>query len=258
MCKEPGLVLGDLFEVFARIIIVFTILREVKMGYLKQGVSLQEKQRLFPASLSAGIPSAAGFTLIELVVVIAIIGILATIVGPNAFKAIEKAKISRMITDVKTLQTASMDYYADIGIWPPDVCPKEDPGFEQSDAYTNRCCGQNYDYLPANYAAIIQSNWNGPYMDKFPRFTPWAGSYDWEYWPGGGWTLPPGMYVSVRPAYGSSFQCGDAGCGQYANPDLTAVPDRFEIKLQQMGYDKYISAGVNTADHHVITEIMKY
>ena len=36
-----------------------------------------------------------GFTLIELIVVIAIIAILGAIIAPNAFRAIEKAKMAR-------------------------------------------------------------------------------------------------------------------------------------------------------------------
>ncbi|NCC82098.1 MAG: prepilin-type N-terminal cleavage/methylation domain-containing protein [Clostridia bacterium] len=35
-----------------------------------------------------------GFTLVELLVVIAIIAILAAVVAPNAFKAIEKSKVT--------------------------------------------------------------------------------------------------------------------------------------------------------------------
>ncbi|MCF7873830.1 MAG: prepilin-type N-terminal cleavage/methylation domain-containing protein, partial [Candidatus Omnitrophica bacterium] len=46
------------------------------------------------------------FTLIELIVVIAIIAILAAIIAPNAFQAIEKAKIIEAIGDFKTLKTA--------------------------------------------------------------------------------------------------------------------------------------------------------
>lgn len=61
------------------------------------------------------------FTLIELIVVIAIIAILAAVVAPNAFRAIEKSKITRGMSDSKALRVASDAYYADIGFWPPDV-----------------------------------------------------------------------------------------------------------------------------------------
>ena len=57
------------------------------------------------------------FTLIELIVVIAIIAILAAIIAPNAFKAIEKAKITEAIADVKTYKTAIFTLYADTGHW---------------------------------------------------------------------------------------------------------------------------------------------
>lgn len=70
-----------------------------------------------------------GFTLIEIVVVIAIIGILAAVVAPNAFKAVEKAKIVRITADIKGIMAAAQAYYSDVSLWPPDVCPDEDPGF---------------------------------------------------------------------------------------------------------------------------------
>lgn len=59
-----------------------------------------------------------GFTLIELLVVIAIIGILSAIIAPNAFKAIDKARMSKTISDIKAIKTASLLYYADVGEWP--------------------------------------------------------------------------------------------------------------------------------------------
>ena len=59
-----------------------------------------------------------GFTLIELLIVIAIIGILAAIIAPNAFNAIEKAKIAKVISDLNAIKTASLIYYADMGFWP--------------------------------------------------------------------------------------------------------------------------------------------
>ena len=46
-----------------------------------------------------------GFTLIELIVVIAIIGILATFVVPNVMGRTDQAKVSKVKTDFKTLDT---------------------------------------------------------------------------------------------------------------------------------------------------------
>ena len=47
-----------------------------------------------------------GFTLIELIVVIAIIAILAAIIAPNAFRAIEKAKITKTMADLDSFKKA--------------------------------------------------------------------------------------------------------------------------------------------------------
>jgi len=197
-----------------------------------------------------------GFTLIEIIVVIAIIGILAAIVTPNAFKAVEKAKIVRITADIKGITAAAQAYYSDVSLWPPDVCPEEDPGFIQSSNYLTRCCGQNYEFLPANYQAIIANNWDGPYLEKFPFPTPWGGSYDWEFWPGGGWSQPPGVYVSVRPKY-NSIQQG-AACG-WANPAIGSCPSNFEVKLQQQGLDVYIPSGnVNVSDGTIIIPITHF
>lgn len=94
------------------------------------------------------------FTLIELIVVIAIIAILAAIIAPNAFKAIEKAKISSSIGDYKSIKTGAMAYYADTGTW-PDQGDSGD-GFVSDDNTTG---------------------WDGPYLEKWPNKASWGGSY---------------------------------------------------------------------------------
>lgn len=58
------------------------------------------------------------FTLVELIVVIAIIAILGAIIAPSAFKAIEKAKISAAIADIKAIKNAALGFYADTGTFP--------------------------------------------------------------------------------------------------------------------------------------------
>jgi general secretion pathway protein G len=131
--------------------------------------------------------SPRGFTLIELIVAIAIIAILAAVIAPNAFKSIEKAKISRAGADARALRVATMSYYADVGFWPPDVNRGVDPGFMQADRFGEPGAdmsgfdpiGQGY---MANWHTVLTECWDGPYLDKWPRFTPWAGKYDWNYW----------------------------------------------------------------------------
>lgn len=57
--------------------------------------------------------SEKGFTLIELMIVIAIIGILAAIAIPNFISYRDKAYCSGVETDVQTIMGAIADYFAD-------------------------------------------------------------------------------------------------------------------------------------------------
>jgi len=56
-----------------------------------------------------------GFTLIEMLIVVAIIGILAALLIPNAMGAIQKAKQKGTLKDVNTIATAMMEYVTDKG-----------------------------------------------------------------------------------------------------------------------------------------------
>ncbi len=58
-------------------------------------------------------PSQSAFTLIELLIVVAIIGILAAIAVPNFLNAQIRAKVANMQATHKTLHTAMMMYYGD-------------------------------------------------------------------------------------------------------------------------------------------------
>lgn len=58
--------------------------------------------------ISKRINNQKGFTLVELIVVMAIIGILSAVIAPNVFAAIEKAKLAKFQADYKNLRTAVM------------------------------------------------------------------------------------------------------------------------------------------------------
>jgi prepilin-type N-terminal cleavage/methylation domain-containing protein len=59
------------------------------------------------------------FTLIELLIVVAIIAFLAAIAVPNFLEAQVRAKVSRMRNDMRTLATAVETYFVDANAYPP-------------------------------------------------------------------------------------------------------------------------------------------
>ena len=101
-----------------------------------------------------------GFTLVELIVVIAIIAILGAVVAPNAFKAVEKSRVSAAIGILKGMDTAIMQYYSDVGLWPA-------ANFSSTSS----------NYLMTNVAS--SATWDGPYIDSWPAANPWGGTYQY-------------------------------------------------------------------------------
>ncbi len=61
------------------------------------------------------------FTLIELLIVVAIIGILAGIAVPNFLNAQIRAKVARVQAELRTLRTAIESYHIDNNHYPPDA-----------------------------------------------------------------------------------------------------------------------------------------
>lgn len=72
------------------------------------------------------------FTLIELLIVVAIIAILAAIAVPNFLEAQVRAKVSRARTDLRTIATGLEAYFADNNKYPPnpDPSPPSPSGYD--------------------------------------------------------------------------------------------------------------------------------
>ena len=100
----------------------------------------------------------AGFTLVELGVVIAIIAILAAVLTPVVFKSIDKAKVARTIADLKAIKQAATAIYIDLSVFP------------QEGAW---CAGAGFVNI-AGVPAAYQAKWSGPYLEKWPKEFPWG------------------------------------------------------------------------------------
>lgn len=161
-----------------------------------------------------------GFTIIELLVVIAIMGILASIVLSNLRGVRVAAEVVEAVATQRQLHNAAELYFLDMGFYPPDVNRGWDPGFTQSLPWNAdeaagspppspyNVPGTNCGHCPANWQGIVAANWKGPYFADWPRFSPWEGKYDYNYWASGatrgGCVLPPGIYVGVQGNYSNN------------------------------------------------------
>jgi len=109
--------------------------------------------------------SQGGFTLIELMVVILIIGLLATIVVQSLKGATDKAKRVKAEADISEIKTALDRYYLDVGSY-----PNTEQGLQAlvSAPNTGRSVSQGGG-----------GDYQGPYLEKLPP-DPWGNLYVYQ------------------------------------------------------------------------------
>ena len=86
--------------------------------------------------------SRKGFTLVEIMIVVVIIGFLVMLAIPATVRMREKAQSSRFASDVRTFAQAFESYSLQNGVWPPNsgsgVVPTGMAGFMQTGNWTGR------------------------------------------------------------------------------------------------------------------------
>lgn len=98
-----------------------------------------------------------GFTLIEILVVIVVIAILATLVAPNIFKNVGEAKTTTAKAQIDNLSSALDAYRLDNGTYPTTQ--------------------QGLDALTSMPTIDPPANWKQPYLRKAVPMDPWGRPY---------------------------------------------------------------------------------
>jgi len=137
----------------------------------------------------------SGFTLIEMIVVLAIIMILAGLVTGAAMKAKERAMVAQTKTMISGLETAIGMFQMDLGGY---------PNSGNANLVTNlTTLGGTYTVGTTSYTVVSTSGWSGPYMN-----------------------FKTGDVVggTVRDAWGTAFTYTRPGIN-HAPPDYTTYVD---------------------------------
>ena len=99
--------------------------------------------------------SAKGFSLIELLVVLVILGMLGGLVGPRLFSQVDASKVDTAETQVRMLKAALQTYRLDIGHFPSTE--------------------QGLRALESRPPEV--KNWQGPYLEEELPLDPWGNPY---------------------------------------------------------------------------------
>jgi len=148
------------------------------------------------------------FTLIELVVAMAILAALVAAILPTVFKQMEKSKVARVEKEYDAAKTGVLSCYGDTGQFPD----------QWSDAGGNAARNE----MLAAPAGAAWSAWDGPYLEAPLQVNPWGGQ------------------TRVR-LLNVPFDLDKDGTSEMANPnimlELTGVDDNAALKLEK-DFDK--------------------
>lgn len=139
--------------------------------------------RLRRARSLPGAGSKLGYSLLEILIVLTIIGLIAALVGPRLFAQLDRSKVTTARVQVRSLETALGTMRLDIGRYPATA--------------------EGLNLLVAADPKSV-TGWAGPYLGGGLPKDPWGRPYVYE--PPGGEGATPKVY-----SYGSDGKSGGTG-----------------------------------------------
>lgn len=104
--------------------------------------------------------SQRGFSLIEIMVVVVIIGLLAAIIAPNVIGNIDRALVTRAESDIRSIETALNLYRLDNFRY-----PSSEEGLEALVSNPGEAAAPNWKQL---LTSLPIDPWNRPYVYQYP------------------------------------------------------------------------------------------
>ena len=151
---------------------------------------------------------AHGFTLMEVIGVMAVIAIMAAVATPQIFQAIEDARVTTLVQDSNSLKANVARFYKDTGIWPIHIPSHADDRYHQ----LMRNLGSNN--LPI-------SGWNGPYLEGELNNPIVSGGY-------------VELRVSNHVAYACDIDGDGTGDGSFLVYRVDGITDSVGAKVSEM------------------------
>lgn len=157
-----------------------------------------------------------GFTLIEIVIAVAIVAIFAAAISPMVFRHLEEAKIGKAQNEAEIIATAVLSYYKDTGAWPytnangptgngisravtgtvvaAGAGPDAAAGASNWGSYGNTkllgdylyynnpdddtsVSGNGADQINQDWPTTGALAWKGPYLESYELSDPWGNAY---------------------------------------------------------------------------------
>lgn len=120
--------------------------------------------------MKTGAKAHTGFTLIEILIAVAIISILAAIAIPNLQNAIRKSKYSRAAADTKIATTQTVTYVSDNGVYPGSLTVLRQSGY--TSVAINDPWGVPYELSPSITSGLAPTGLDDVYIySKGPTST---------------------------------------------------------------------------------------